>query len=82
MSGNGEDDAAIGAIDDSERTVRMISVPLQVAPEGRPVIVQVPTDITPIEVIALIGFLTTELGAFIRANDPQQAARARLILPT
>lgn len=50
-------DAAIAATDPKGTPVKVFKVSINL-PSGRPATVEIPADITPIEMIGLVGFLT------------------------
>ena len=68
---------AIQAAETKEQQVEMVRVQLQIPPNGRPVILALPKDITDIEIIATMCQVAA-LGDQLRAQRPV----SRIILPT
>lgn len=79
MTGNGADpiDQAIAKTEQTERTVTMAEVPVQISSTGRPVVLHVPVDLSDSEIVELAGFVLLQMRPWINARiDPATAAAA------
>ncbi len=68
------------AIAGAERQVSMVEIPLTL-PSGRPVVLAIPADITGLELINLVGWLTADRGGLRETIEQMAAPRSRLIVP-
>jgi hypothetical protein len=65
----------------AEATLRMVEVPVQITSTGRPVILVLPADLTPAEIMDLTGWMLTGLLTHLDDQAQPRLAIARSLPP-